>query len=100
MNDKERIEILKYAKAIVSKGDWNCICPAINNAFHHHLDMAYLEEVPGFRRTSRIFPELRKYKPKGAIWGERWFNEDTILKDRNVRIRILNSMIKEIKAKL
>lgn len=87
MTDKERIKALRHTIKIVSR-EKSCICPVLENAV----------KVFGYtyKEIRTIFPELKKHKPKpirdidGCWWD---------IKDTAIRIRVLNSMIKEIKAK-
>ena len=100
MTEKERIEVLEYAKKYLKKTHQCCICPAIDQSL---MDVASLQYLSGMftnynRRLSRIFPELRRRKPKGRKWGQIWWNEGTDKKDKIFRLKVLNSMITEIKA--
>lgn len=86
MTDKKRIEILKITKKIIT-GTGGCICPI-------------LEELAGvfgftYAKLRELFPELKKYKPKNKKIDDSWWD----VKDKAIRIKILNSMITEIKSK-
>ena len=91
MTDKERIEILEKVKINISDG---YICSAL----HYELISNGCEYFPfhsyGLQRVKRMFPELTKHKPKDKRWGQIWWGED-----KAIRLKVLNSMITEIKAK-
>jgi len=85
MTDEKRIEILKKAKEKFVDGWTGFICVTL----YHLLEAKSLKEV------FKIFPELLKYKPKNKRKNQSWWDGE----DRKSRIKVLNSMIKEIKAK-
>lgn len=86
MKNKERIEILEKAKELLIKGGYTYLCPVL----YHAIDIAGANH----NIIYKIFPELAKYKPKNKniFWWESSAKEP--------RLEVLNSMIKEIKAKL
>ncbi len=99
MTDKIRIEVLKEAKKRIECEGSKFICIAINNTLRFVAGLNALDSKSYHQRVSRIFPELRKHKPKGKVWGKIWWEDSTDLKDNNIRLKVLNSIIKEIKAK-
>ena len=85
MNNKEKIKMLKQAKKLIETDAWyNSICLAIQGASR--------SKIAGLG-VFKSFPELLKYKPKGA--KSYWFpcNKSGSKK----RIAIINKVIKELK---
>ena len=95
MTDKERIEILKKVKKLISSEQEHFICNAISEVLETHYNRNYLDDTKKvMKRAKTLFPELSKHKPKmkiGNAWWRYW--------EKEIRIKVLNSMIKEIKAK-
>ena len=95
MTDKERIEILKKAKRRIEVGVETYICNAITYELKKRRYCIFSKDEYGrdIDRVMRIFPELKKLRPKGkgVHDGRGWWNftED--------RINAVNSMITEIK---
>ena len=92
MTDKKRIEILKKVKTNISDGEYLCIVlhyALITNGCKYFTFLS-----GGSQRVRRIFPELTKHKPKNKQWGQVWW-----FFSKAPRLKVLNSMITEIKAK-
>ena len=85
MTDKERIKILEKVKKRIEIGDEDFICNAINNVIR----------CWSYSNMFELFPEMEKHKPKGALLNLCWFPAGKI----KPRIKVLNSMITEIKSK-
>ena len=81
MTDKQRIEILEKVKERITNRTETYICNAIKRLTSLDEDVFLL------------FPELSKHKPNER-WHA-WFSGDEI----KPRLKILNSMITEIKSK-
>lgn len=98
MTDKERIEILKRVKRQILTGKEPFICLAIDEGLVEVYKYSNLwqDTEKQTDRALRVFPELRKHRPRKVcvhnVHG--WFY------GIKPRIIALNSMIKEIKAKL
>ena len=86
MTDKKRIEILKRTKKIITDTG-GCICPILEN----------LAGVFGstYAELRELFPELKTHKTKNKKIDNSWWD----VKDKAIRIKVLNSIIKEIKSK-
>ena len=87
--EQERIEILKRAKALMTKYDGNyfCMCPAITSASEYKIKG---EEVCDY------FPELLEYKPWYRNRHKMWFRGSRTAK----RLNILTKVIQEIKSNI
>lgn len=97
MTDKERIEILEKAKGHINSDLDGFICHAIDRELRRR-GYSFLHHPQRINRVFRIFPELKKYKPKGVFLGEPWYNSRAV-DDTKSRLIILNSSITDIKAK-
>ena len=86
MTDKKRIEILEEAKMLINSGMFVYICPTLQ--FLANESPYISDNAPG------LFPELLKHKPKNKKLNWHWWSRSNIA----IRIRVLNSMITEIKA--
>lgn len=101
MTDKKRIKILKEAKMRIKKGDADFICHAINNILERSYRYSIIQDTPivikEVNRVLKVFPEFEKHKPKkmdvysGGGWWDCGYKKP--------RIKAINSMITEIKAK-
>lgn len=97
MTDIERIEILEKAKGNIESNKDGFICHAIDRELRK-CRRSFLLYPNNVNRVFRVFPELKKHKPKGVFLGDPWFNSGG--KDETVsRLKILDLGITEIKAK-
>lgn len=82
MTDKERIEILEKVKDEITNKGGAFICNELGRIVG--LDFFI------------IFPELENHKPKDKRLHQAWFGGK---EGKAIRLKVLNSMITEIKAK-
>jgi len=88
MTDEKRIEILEKVKEFISKNeDGLFICPMLERLNNNSRDT--------YKEAIQVFPELIKHKPKDKSLHSAWWAGN----EKKPRIKVLNSMIKEIKAK-
>jgi hypothetical protein len=87
MTDKERIGILEKAKIRIDKNEDCFICPSLDRLIKSDI----------FTDVFKVFPELKKYKPLGCHLHGAWFGGQ---EGKYIRIKVLNNVIAEIKAKL
>lgn len=97
ITDKERIEILEKAKGHVESKKDGFICHAIDRELRKR-GRSFLLHPQRNNRVFRVFPELKKHKPKGVFLGEPWYNGE-VDEDIARRLKVLDSGITEIKAK-
>ena len=98
MTDKKRIEILEKVKGHIDSNKDGFICHAIDRELRKR-GYSYLDYPGNIDRVFRMFPEFKKRKPKGVFLGEPWYNGKNAKDDTRSRLKVLNSMITEIKAK-
>lgn len=89
MTDETRIEILKEVKRLIFNGEFSFICGA--------LKWVVRDKGCGFKEVFKIFPELKKHKPKKVVLDHPWWHLTE--RGKKSRIEVLKSMIKEIKTK-
>ena len=89
MTDKKRIEILDKAKELIDSEIHTFICFALE----HLIEVETGIHTP-LKMVFEIFPELMKHKPKEGDKYHAWFGG---VAHKATRIKVLNSMIKEIK---